>query len=66
MARHNEVENFLAALKIASERFPNLRIGQLLDNAIEYQGAMSNGQGADLFCITNDDLARALLSYKNK
>jgi hypothetical protein len=65
MARHDEVRNFLAALKDASEHLPQLQIGQLLDNAIEYQKAMSNGQGPDLFCITNEDLTHALFAYSH-
>ncbi len=55
----NEV---IQALSVARPVFPELRVGQLIDNAIHYYRGVHGGE-LDLFYILDEELARAILTY---
>lgn len=51
-------DNLLNAIKEVSATFPNLRFGQLLENAIT-----DYNYNANLFYLTDDELAAKLREY---
>ena len=61
MAR-NEIHNVINALKTCARAYPELRTGQLIDNALHYW-SLKIDRKIDLFYVEDESLVRLLLHY---
>jgi hypothetical protein len=55
------ISNILALLSFVWRQYPDLRLGQLIDNAL-----YNNGVPIDLFYVEDDDLESALMAFHKK
>jgi hypothetical protein len=52
----------IGAIRQAQEKWPDMRVGQLIDNALQHARNKS-GRDVDLFYVENDVLARYISEF---
>jgi len=57
----DSVRKVFEAIQIVLALAPDLRVGQIIDNAVYYRN--TKGHGPDTFYIENEDLATAIIEF---